>query len=466
MISTLAFFVLAKLLGATQFGLVSIAYAFIDFGNILVEQGMVSALVQKEKPEQSHLDTAFWINIGLGALVFLAVFLTAPVVAGIYEAPLLTPVLRTTAVVFLVGPSGLVHVAQLTREMDFKAIALIRIVGLAAGGAVGVGMAFLGHGVWALVFQKIVFISLSTGLFWLHTKWMPRLHFSKAHFRELFSFSYNMLLNNFMIYFSRNSTSLIIGLFLGPQAVGLYSFGYKVFQSTIEIANMSVNKVMLPLFASVQGNKERLAEYFYKAVKSTFVVVFSLLALIMVLSREAITRFFGQGWGPGTDLLNLIAVGGSVYMIFYYVNTVLVSVGRPDQVVRFNLVNGILNVALVGWACQYGLIYVGYAAVLRSIVLLPVAYWFVNRVVPLSLHSLGSHLYRPFLVGLIAFLVLLASTRLTLVSSPAWLWFAMQGAVWAGTVLAASYWLVPSTIAPVLSWVPQLYVKLVGERKD
>lgn len=465
MVSTLVFFILAKLLGATQFGLVAIAYAFIDFGNVLVEQGMVAALVQKEKLERSHLDTAFWINIGLGGAVFGVVFLISPLIAAIYKEPVLTPVLRTTALVFLIGPSSLVQVAQLTREMNFKAIARIRIIALMAGALVSVSMAFMNYGIWALVFQKLVFISLSTILFWFYNKWIPRLSFSRTHFRELFSFSYKMLLNNFMIYFSRNSTELLIGYFHSPAAAGIYSFSYKVFQSTIETANTSINKVMLPLFSSVQNDKERLVEYFYKAIGSTFMVMLPFLALIILLSPEAIEYFFNATWAQSADLLKLVSIGGTIYMIFYYSNSVFISTGKPGLIVKFTFINTVLNLVLIGVASQLSLIYVGYAFILRSLIMLPIAYFLLKQVVPISIAAVLHRLYRPLLIGCIAFSVLLLTSSFIPTLPLGWVWFIIQGAIWGATVFVALYFILPSALSPLINLIPQLYFRLFGGRK-
>ncbi|MDJ1484992.1 lipopolysaccharide biosynthesis protein [Cytophagaceae bacterium YF14B1] len=464
-ISTLVFFILAKLLGATHFGLVAIATAFIDFGNVLVEQGMVAALVQKEKLERAHLDTAFWINIGLGASVFAILCLSAPFIADIYKEPSLTPVLQTSGLVFLIGPSGLVQVAQLTREMNFKLIARIRIVGLLAAAVVSLTMAFMGYGVWALVFQKLVFMGLSTVLFWFWTKWIPRLSFSIDHFRELFPFSYKMMINNFLTYFSRNSIELLIGFFHGTEAVGIYSFCYKVFQSTIETANTSVNKVMLPLFSSVQDDKAQLTKYFYKAIESSFTLLLPVLALIVFLSPEAILYFFNATWAESADLLKLVSIGGTIYMIYYYTNTLWISTGRPDLVVRFTLINVVINLALLAAVSKLPLIYVGYISIVRSLLLLPVAYVLSLKTAPISIQGSLQHLSRPFWMGGVTFLILAISSAVIPVLSPEWIWFAIQGVIWSITVFVALYFLLPSVLTPVFNSVSRVYLRVSGSRK-
>ncbi len=465
-VSTSVFLILAKLLGANQFGMIAIAAAFIDFGNVLAEQGMVAALVQKEKLERADLDTAFWINIGLGVVVFGIVFLISPFIAAMYGEPLLTPVLRTSALVFLIAPSGLVQVAQLTREMNFKAIARARIIGLLAGAIVSVAMAFMDYGVWALVFQKIIFISLSTLLFWFYKRWMPRLSFSRTHFRELFSFSYKMLLNNFMIYFSRNSPELIIGFFHGTAAAGLYSFSYKIFQSTIETANTSINKVMLPLFASVQNDKEQLVNYFYKAIGSTFMVMLPFLAMIILISPEAIRYFFNDSWAQGTELLKLVSIGGTIYMIFYFSNSVFISIGKPDLIMKFTFFDTVLNVSLIALASQLPLIYVGHASIVRSLVMLPVAYILLRQIVSINAGVVLQQLWKPTLIGCIAFFTLLLSSVLIPVLPLGWVWFVIQGVVWSVTVWVALYFILPSALTPVVAKASQFYFRLFSSQKS
>jgi PST family polysaccharide transporter len=460
-VSTFVFFLLAKMLGASQFGLVSIAYAFIDFGDILIEQGMTATLVQKDNLEDEHLDTAFWINIGIGVCIFLLVFAGAPLVASIYRESELSPVLRTAGLVFLIGPSGLVHVAKLTRAMNFRAIAQGRVIALTVGAVISITMAFLGYGVWALVFQKLIFITLSTAYFWLATRWQPRFRFSSVHFQELFSFSYKMTLNNLLTYFSRSSVELLVGYFHGVAAAGIYVFCYKIFQSVIEIANASVNKVMLPLFSSVQHEKEQLVNYFYKAVSSSALLLVPLLSVLLFLAPEAILYFFDPAWSKSIPLLQTVSIGGTLFMIFYYSNSVLISIGKPGLVVKFMFVNGVVNVILLYLVKDEPLVYIGYASIVRSIILLPVAYFFLKQNVPLQLSGLGNSVSRALVIGgLTGLSLFLASTFIPLLS-PRWLWLIMQGGIWGVTVLLLLYIFYPAQLAPLL----QMHGRFSGNKK-
>jgi O-antigen/teichoic acid export membrane protein len=407
-ISTFVFFLLAKLLGAEQFGLVGIANAIISFGDLIIEQGMVSAIVQKENPKPSYLNTAFWVNLILGATVFLIFILCAPVIAMLFKEPRLSDILRVASLVYLIGPCAIVQTAILTKQMNFQAITISRSIGLAVSGVLAIGLAFWGFEAWTLVFQQLVFVSVSTVLLWKHSDWRPSFSFSKESFYEIFSFSSKILGFNFIDYFNKSSTELTIGLFLNAQAVGLYLFAYKIFHTTLHIANASINQVMLPLFSSVQDDDATLAKYFLKAVKTAYFVLFPILIFVIFIAPLAIEKLFNSSWDNGIDLISWICIAGILNMICYYVNSLLISKNRLNLLLKLNVIAGLLNIVFVYFSAQISLEAVGISQIIKNIVILPISYYFLSKVIYISLKDLGSSLVNQFFICIFMLFVMLS----------------------------------------------------------
>jgi len=422
-ISTFVFFLLAKLLGADQFGLVGIAHAIISFADILIEQGMVAAIVQKENPRPSFFNTAFGVNILLGLTAVVVIFLAAPFIASLFKEPRLGNILRVAGLVFLVGPCGIVQRAILTKQMNFRAITISRGIGMVAGGMCALGLAFSGLGVWSLVYQQLVQITVISLLLWKQSDWRPSFSFSKDSFSEIFSFSSKILGFNFIDYFNRNSTELTVGLFLDARAVGLYLFAYKIFHTTLVIANTSINQVMLPLFASAQNDDAALVKYFLKAVRTAYLILFPILIFVIFIAPLVIEHLFDSSWNKSGNLVSWICIAGILQMVCYYLNTLLISKNRLNLLLKLNLVNALLNVVFVYVAAQISLEAIGMSQVVKNIMILPISYYFLSQVVHVSLKDLGSNLVRQVCICAFLFVVMFSISYVDFINQlrPYWL---------------------------------------------
>lgn len=457
-ISTFVFFLLAKLLGADQFGLVGIAAAIISFGDIIIEQGMVSAIVQKENPLPSFLNTAFWVNVLLGAAVFLVIFFSSPLFALVFKEPRLSGILRVASLVFLVGPWGIVQTAVLTKQMNFRALTISRSVGLAAGGVIAIILAFSGMGAWSLIFQQLVYISVFTLFLWTQSDWRPSLFFSSDSFYEIFAFSSRMLGFNFIDYFNKNSTELTIGLFLNVQAVGLYLFAYKIFHTTLVIANTSINQVMLPLFSSAQNDDVVLSRYFLKAIKTAYYILFPILIFVIFIAPLVIEKLFNSSWKNGIDLISWICIAGILNMICYYLNSLLISKNKLNLLLKLNLINAFLNVLFVYISAQISLEAVGIGQVIKNIIILPVSYLFLSKVLYISLKDLGNNLVSQFLICGFLLLVMLSIAHVDLINNldPYWL-LSIRVAVFSLALFVAFTLFAPDVSRDIKARLYQIY---------
>ena len=398
--STFVYFFLAALLGPTPFGLLALTKAFILLGDLFIEQGFVEALIQRHDLQKKHLDAAFWSNWIIGGLLYGVLFLIAPYIASFYEEPVLTDLLRVGGITFLIGPTGLAHQAILTRNFQFKQIAISRVSGIVVGGIAGLIAAFMGLGVWSLIIQQILFVSVSVLGFWYSSSYLPALSFSKTHFQDVFSFGFKMLLNKFTVYLSKSATELIIGFFLGTELLGIYSFANKIYLSSIETVNSAVSKIMLPLFSSVQKEPGKLKNYFYQAIENVYYVLIPILIGILFFS-ENIIGIFKEQWLPAIPVLQLLATAGTIYMIFYYSNNALVSLGRPGLILQFNIWNALMKLSFTVIAAQFGIAVVASTHILVSVLLLPLAWYYLKKALDVKLDAVAVSLKKPIFIGML-----------------------------------------------------------------
>lgn len=186
--SFLVFLILSRLLTPEAFGIVAIASMIILFGQIIGGLGFGTAIIQRKEMSSEHLDAAFWLGIVVGCVLTLVTIGTSNLIGEIFAQPQLTFVARWLAIQFLLGPLGAVHEAVLSREMEFRALAIRTNVAVLISGVVGVTMAFMGFEVWSLVAQSLVSGVVSVIVLWWASDVRIRFRFSLRHARDLFGF--------------------------------------------------------------------------------------------------------------------------------------------------------------------------------------------------------------------------------------------------------------------------------------
>ena len=243
--------ILARLLSPDDFGILAMVTVFTNFAMIFSEMGVSSALIQKQDTHDRHYHSAFWLNILVGIGLTLIFMAASPFIAWFYKKPELTPILLVVALNFLFSSFTIIQQTILTKEMDFKSLAIRDIIAVILAGVIGIALAYHGFGVWSLVYQLIAFTIINALLLWILSPWRPKLEFSISDIKDIFHFSAHLTGFNFLNYFSRNIDQLLIGKFLGTQALGYYSLAYKIMLYPLQNISRVISKVMFPVFSKI-----------------------------------------------------------------------------------------------------------------------------------------------------------------------------------------------------------------------
>ena len=385
--SLIIFLVLARLLVPADFGLVALANTFIIFVNLALDQGLSTALVQREQIETDHWSTVFWFQLGLGICLTLLVWLISGFIAEVFEQPVLAPVLRSLSFIFILRSLILVQRASLRRHFAFKQIAIRALLGVFLSGLVGVGLALTGRGVWSLVGQQLMFEFVGVIVFWRASDWRPRLTFSPARLKELSSFGLSIFCSNVLAFFNNHFDTLLIGYFLGEVALGYYAIAYRVLQVLIQLLIGTGNQVALPVLSRLQTNPSRLLGAFYKIVGYVSLAAIPVFAGVSTLAPELVWVVFGQPWTPAVPVIQILAFSGLFYIILFFNTSVFVAIGRPVLRLRLELANVIINTIACLVAIKGGIIAVACAYAISDFLAIPISLWTLSKAVKISLIS-------------------------------------------------------------------------------
>lgn len=220
--------VLARLLSPAEYGLMEIAMMLIAFIGFFNEIGLTTAIVQRPQLSQEQVNGCFLIAMGCSVVLFLLTLLAAGPLAGFFRQPQLQPMISTLAVGFIMGAAGSVPEAFLRKQMQFKAMAGITILGIVLQSAVSLGLALAGMGVWSLVWGSLVATATYSGGYFLLSPWRPRGRYGVREAVELVLFGLHVITSRVFWYLYSNADRAIVGRVLGAASLGIYGMAFSL----------------------------------------------------------------------------------------------------------------------------------------------------------------------------------------------------------------------------------------------
>ncbi|MFZ5709307.1 MAG: oligosaccharide flippase family protein [Pseudomonadota bacterium] len=305
------FLVLARMLGAESFGILAMAGVFVTLSEFLVRDSVSEGLLSNPSPTRADLNAAFWLLAGFGAVLFAAVTAAAPALAALYGQPeiaRLVPWLMTT--VPLIAATA-VPVAILRRELRFRALAIRAIAGVVAGGAVGIGMAAAGYGVWSLLGQRLAVVVTNIALAWVAVDWRPGLETDRQSLRRAAHFGGAVAGLRAAELAAAQAPALLLGATLGPVAVGFYTVAWRIVELLSFLIVTPVRVAAQPVFAAISREGGRSSDLLVALARLAGPVGFPLFAGVAILARPFVEVAVGPDWADAAPILAVLSLVGA-----------------------------------------------------------------------------------------------------------------------------------------------------------
>lgn len=303
---TLFTILIARQLSPSDYGLVAMLSIFLIIAQVFVDSGFVEALIQKQDRTETDFSTTFWFNIGVALLVYIALLLFSPLIAGFYDEPLLGELLPWMALVFVINAFRTVQQAKLNIAMDFRRQAWISIIAISVSGGAGLWMAYNGFGVWTLVWQPLLQNFLNVLLLWISAGWMPSLVFSGRSFKNLFGFGSKLLMSRTLNAVYTQGSFLLVGKFFSPSAAGLYSQSTQMTSFIPAAISDVVARVAYPIECELQDNDKELQRRFFQMLRMTCFILFPLMMGIAALAEPAVRLLLTEKWLDAVPLMRIL----------------------------------------------------------------------------------------------------------------------------------------------------------------
>ncbi|MDH3712839.1 MAG: lipopolysaccharide biosynthesis protein [Gammaproteobacteria bacterium] len=397
--------VLARLLAPEEFGVVGFATLVVAYLSILQDLGLSYALIQRRENIAEASNTVFTLNLVIGAVLALATFAAAPLVAAFFREPLVESFVKVLALTFLIEPLGSVHIARLQRELKFG-LKLVPDIGRAmTKGIVGISLAFAGFGPWSLIFGQLAGVIAAVVLAWLVYPWRPRLRVEAKIARSLLTFSLPLILVSLQHAVETNIDYTIIGRVLGDRALGIYTLAYRIPELTILSIGTVLSSVVFPAFSAVQADPAKLKNGFLATLRYVPLVTV-LLALALLFAADPLVRvLLGRQWLEAVPILKLLAVYAVVDSIGFNVGDVYKAIGRPSILWKWGFVYLAVLIPCLLVGARYGLVGIAVGHIVAATQFTLTRLYIATRVIDVSYIEMLREL-RPAFVAALGFTTL------------------------------------------------------------
>lgn len=357
--------VLARLLSPVEYGLIGIVLIFTSIFNTILDGGLSTALIRKDKVDDVDYCTVFYTNIVLSVVLSLTLFLCAPLISEFFRRPELTPYTRVMSAILIVNALSITQQARLTKCLDFKTQTKISIISNVLSGTVGILMAVLGYGVWALVFQQLSNRIMTTILLWFFNKWYPRLMFSWNRFKDLFDFSSKLLISQIISSLSNQLYQAVVGRIYSPATLGQYTRAHQYVNLSSSIIGDVISKVSLPVLSEIQNEDTRLINAYKLIIKITMLISCFILLGMAACAESLIYVLVGEQWMECVPMMQILCLSFVIYpMHLLNINMLLIQ-GRSDLNLILQIVKNILSIGpiLLGIFCGIYWMLIGSVAI-------------------------------------------------------------------------------------------------------
>lgn len=397
---------LAYFLVPEDYGLVAMMAVFLALGNSLMDSGFKQALIRLKNATQTDLNTAFYANIALGFLSYLLLFVAAPFVADFYDQPKLILLIRVASVAVIINAFQVVQVAVLSRDLNFKAQLKANLPAALISGLCALALAYLGHGVWALIAQMVIASFVLTALLWKQALWRPTLAFDLTAFKSMYRFGYKLFLSGVLDTVFISLYVIVIAKLFTPGVAGFYFFASQAKDLVVSQLVSSIQTVTYPALASVQDDPVRLKNGYRKVIEVTTFLLFPALLFITALAQPLFGAILPDKWLPAALYLQFLCIVGLLYPLHSINLNILQVKGRSDLFLLLEIVKKCMIVIIILISYRYGILGILYGQIVSSVLAYIPNSYFSSKLIDYPIvEQIGDFAPGLILAALIAMLV-------------------------------------------------------------
>ncbi|MBB5646771.1 MOP flippase family protein [Pedobacter cryoconitis] len=402
--------ILARLLEPSSFGIVSISTLVITFLGIFAHFGFSNSIVYKQESDNKVLSTIYFLNLMIGAAMFIIIYCGAPLLVMYYKEPRLLEVLHISAFYFPIVFLGQIYNILLEKELKFKSLALTEIVCSILATTITIILAYKGFQAKSLVFGLLAGQTLKM----LVQNVIGRVYFSPVWYFKLKEIKEHLMFGIYNIgdsllgFANSNMDTILIGGLLGVKELGYYTIASQVAIYPVARICPIIVQICYPIMARMKENLEHLKGAYLKIVDFLSYVNIPLLAGLFLMSANVIPLIYGPGWDATVPLIKIFVFTGIFSCLMYPLSTVAYSTGKPKLLFYLNLITLVIKFPLIYiMAKQYGIMGIAYGFLITTFITLVMNFFLIQFMVGDFMKTFLENIAKPLLFSVAMAVVIL-----------------------------------------------------------
>ena len=346
--------VLARLLTPNDYGTVALTAIFFAVAGVLVDGGFGNALIQKKDADALDFNSVFYVNVVLSVVAYAVMFFAAPWIARFYNVPELVSIVRVSSLCFIFNAVNAIQNAELTKKMLFHLSFRVSLITCFTSAICGIALAFLGFGVWALVWSSLITGLVGVIARWFIIAWRPKLMFSVSRLKPLFSYGWKMVFSGLLDAVFRELNGLLIGKFYSCADIAFVNKGRSLPSLAMNQVDETLGRVSFPALVLLQDDKAKLREAMRRMMRCSTFLVFPLMVGVAICAWSSVRLLYGEKWTPAVPYMMLFCFTFALWP-FHTINLKgIMALGRSDVFIILEIIKKTLALIVIVSAFRLG----------------------------------------------------------------------------------------------------------------
>lgn len=362
--------ILARLLLPETYGIIALVTVFISLCDEFVSGGFATSLIQKRDADNIDFSSVLYFSLFVSAVFYAFLFFCAPLIASFYskyDGKLLIAVIRVMGLRVIISAINSVQHAYVTRTMQFRRFFWSTLLGALISAVIGIGMAYTGYGVWALVAQYCSMALADTVILWFTVRWRPQLVYSWERMRDLFSYGWKIFAASMIRTLYNDLRSLIIGKLYTSEDLAYYNKGQSFPQLVSSNTFGAINSVLFSVLSKCQSDAASVRAILRRSIIEGTYIVFPFMIGLAIVGRPLILLLLTEKWEPCVIYLQICCISFAFTPIESSNLQAIKAVGKSALALKLEIIKKILGVMILLFSMKFGMTAIAVSLVINTI---------------------------------------------------------------------------------------------------
>jgi polysaccharide transporter, PST family len=300
---------IARLLVPADYGLIAMIAPILSLSYLMGELGLGQAVILQPSITSAELSALFWFSLAINSVLAAALMLLSPGIAWLYHEQRTVPITLALAALLPISGMAAQHIALLNRQMRFAVLAVLDVVPPAIGLTAGLTAARSGWAYWSLIAVAVAETFATLVLAWSLSGWRPSGPTRRWQIGQLIQVGSHITGYNLAGYVTTSLDNILLGLFKGSTALGLYDRGYKLVTQPIGQLLTPVGRVAMPLLTRLRPDAYRYRCAYLDMLRIMMLVATPGILFAMLMARPLISLLLGPRWDGVAPVFAWLCLG-------------------------------------------------------------------------------------------------------------------------------------------------------------